>query len=157
MAGRLTMHHGTMTEPSGPAFSQLSLVVGDMNAALAFYRRLGLRAEATPDAKHASASLPGGLLIEWDTAEFAAAWDSGSRGATGGSAVLGFAVPSRQAVDDLYAELTADGHRGRQRPYDAFWGARYAIVDDPDGNGVGLMSPADDEHRSWPPRQAPAT
>ena len=27
--------------------------------------------------------------------------------------------------------------------YDAFWGARYAIVEDPDGHTVGLMGPID--------------
>jgi catechol 2,3-dioxygenase-like lactoylglutathione lyase family enzyme len=140
------------------AFSQLNIVVSDMDATLAFYRRLGLDAEATPDGAHAEASLPGGLSIEWDSAEFARVWDSGSRGPAGGSIVLGFNVPGRQAVDDLFAELTAAGYHGRQRPYDAFWGSRYAIVDDPDGNGVGLMSPTDDEHRSssWPPDPAPA-
>jgi uncharacterized glyoxalase superfamily protein PhnB len=137
-------------------FSQLNIVVSDMEAAVTFYRRLGLDAKVTPDGVHARASLPGGLSIEWDTAEFAALWDSGSRGPDGGSIVLGFSVSTRQAVDDLYAELTSAGYHGRQRPYDAFFGARYAIVDDPGGNGVGLMSPIDDEHRCWPPTQAPA-
>jgi uncharacterized glyoxalase superfamily protein PhnB len=131
-------------------FSQLNLVVSDMDDALAFYRRLGLDPRVTPDGAHADASLPGGLTIEWDSAEFAAIWDSGSRGPLTGSIVLGFDVPTRQAVDEKYAELTAAGYPGRQRPYDAFWGSRYAIVDDPDGNGVGLMSPKDDEHRSAP-------
>ncbi len=136
-------------------FSQFNIVVRSMDASLDFYRHLGLDPKATPDGVHADASLPGGLTMEWDSPEFAALWDSGSRGPAGG-VVLGFNVASRQAVDDLYAELTASGYHGRQRPYDAFWGARYAIVDDPDGNGVGLMSPVDDEHRSWPPTQAPA-
>jgi uncharacterized glyoxalase superfamily protein PhnB len=137
-------------------FSQLNIVVSDMDAALKFYRHLGLDAKADPEGAHANASLPGGVRIDWDSAEFAATWDSGSRGPVGGGIVLGFDVPTRQAVDELYAELTAAGYHGRQRPYDAFWGSRYAIVDDPDGNGVGLMSPADDEHRSWPPTPAPA-
>ena len=35
-------------------------------------------------------------------------------------------------------------------PIDAFWGARYAVVNDPDGNHVGIMSPSDEEHRSVP-------
>jgi hypothetical protein len=39
--------------------------------------------------------------------------------------------------------LTAAGYAGPQPPYDAFWGARYAIVQDPDDNDVGLMSPID--------------
>jgi catechol 2,3-dioxygenase-like lactoylglutathione lyase family enzyme len=138
------------------AFSQLNIVVSDMDATLRFYRRLGLDPEATPDGAHAEASLPGGLSIEWDGAEFAKVWDSGSRGPVGGSIVLGFNVATRQAVDDLYSELTTAGYHGRQPPYDIFFGARYAIVDDPDGNGVGLMSPIADERRYWPPAPPPA-
>jgi uncharacterized glyoxalase superfamily protein PhnB len=106
---------------------------------------------------HASARLPGGIQLEWDTEEFAAQWDSASRGAIGGATVLGFSVRSLQAVDDLWAELTAAGYRGHQPPYDASWGSRYAIVDDPDGNAVGLMSPPAPEHKYWPPGQAPAS
>jgi hypothetical protein len=40
--------------------------------------------------------------------------------------------------------------------FDAFWGARYAIVADPDGNDVGLMSPIDESRRTWPPEESPA-
>ena len=138
-------------------FSQLNLVTRDLAASLAFYRHLGLTAEAAPDGIHASARPPGGPAIEWDTEQFAAQWDSGSRGATGGATVLGFSVPTRQSVDELYAELTSGGYRGHQQPYDACWGSRYAIVDDPDGNPVGLMSPRSPELQHWPPRQAPAT
>ena len=58
---------------------------------------------------------------------------------------------SRDAVDERYAELVAAGHPGRQPPYDTFWGARYAVVEDPDGNPVGLMSPVDPARRSAPP------
>ncbi|MEZ0293214.1 MAG: VOC family protein [Solirubrobacteraceae bacterium] len=64
-------------------------------------------------------------------------------------------APTRDAVDALHADLTAAGHPSRQRPYDAFWGARYAIVEDPDGNPVGLMSPSDDARRHWPPEPPP--
>ena len=43
----------------------------------------------------------------------------------------------------LKTRLIAAGHTALQPPYDAFWGARYAIVEDPDGNAVGLMGPID--------------
>jgi hypothetical protein len=33
---------------------------------------------------------------------------------------------------------------------DAFFGARYAVVLDPDGNAVGLMGPTDPAARSMP-------
>ena len=48
---------------------------------------------------------------------------------------------TRDDVDARYADLTGAGYTGIQSPFDAFWGARYAIVADPDGTHVGLMSP----------------
>ena len=66
-------------------------------------------------------------------------------------------MASRDEVDEIYAELVAASYPGRQPPYDAFWGSRYAIVEDPDRNPVGLMSPIDDERRSWPPSAPPAS
>jgi uncharacterized glyoxalase superfamily protein PhnB len=69
--------------------------------------------------------------------------------------VIGFGVASREEVDRRCADLAAAGYRVQQRPYDAFWGARYSVVEDPDGNPVGLMSPIDPKRRSWPPEPAP--
>ena len=65
--------------------------------------------------------------------------------------MIGFRLASREAVDELHARLVAEGYRSRQEPYDTFWGARYAIVADPDGRDVGLMSPSDPARRSAPP------
>jgi len=48
--------------------------------------------------------------------------------------------------------MTGAGHRGLREPHDAFWGARYAILEDPDGIAVGLMSPVSDDKRSAPPQ-----
>ena len=140
---------------SQPLLNQLNLVVRDMAATVGFYQSLGLVIDAEPAAHHVAVQLPNGVLVEFDTTEFVGAWDSGWSGGTGGSVVLGFALSTRQAVDDTYASLTSAGHRGHQRPYDGFWGARYAIVEDPDGNSVGLMSPVDDACRYWPPTPPP--
>jgi hypothetical protein len=46
-------------------------------------------------------------------------------------------------------------YQGRQPPYDTFWGARYAVLADPDGNDVGIMSPVDESRRFWPPKESP--
>jgi catechol 2,3-dioxygenase-like lactoylglutathione lyase family enzyme len=62
---------------------------------------------------------------------------------------------NEEALRPATDELTAAGHRAHQPPYDAFWGARYAIVDDPDGHPVGLMSPVDERRKSWPPAPPP--
>jgi DnaK suppressor protein len=92
-------------------------------------------------------TFPNGMSMDLDSVGFVPIWDSAWKGATGGSTVLGFSVASGEAVDDLYATLTQDGYAGRQAPYDAFFGARYAMVEDPDGNPVGLMSPIDPGRR----------
>jgi hypothetical protein len=50
-----------------------------------------------------------------------------------------------------HSELVRLNHPSLQPPYDAFWGARYAIVEDPNGIAVGIMSPVSDEYKSPPP------
>jgi uncharacterized glyoxalase superfamily protein PhnB len=95
--------------------------------------------------------MPSGVRVEFDNYEMVSVWHQDWRETEGlGRIVLGFSMPSREAVDARYAELVAAGHRGRQPPHDAFWGSRYAIVHDPDGNDIGLMSPPDAKHRFTP-------
>ena len=137
----------------------LNLVVADMTASAEFYRRLGVAAAAgaEPSGGHLQLRMPGGFSLELDTAESARLWHAGWRSdpATG-RVVIGFSLPTRQDVDHRYAELTAAGYTGRQPPFDAFWGARYAIVADPDGNDVGLMSPIEESRRGRPSAESPA-
>jgi catechol 2,3-dioxygenase-like lactoylglutathione lyase family enzyme len=133
-----------------PILDQLNLVVSDMQATVTFYRRLGLDipdTDAAFQAHHRSARMPSGLDLDFDSAEFAGHWDVGLHAAR---AIIGFKVSSRERVDELYSQLTGFGYVGQQPPYDAFWGARYAVVEDPDGNPVGIMSPVDPDLRSSP-------
>lgn len=113
--------------------------VRDMAATLAFYRRLALQIHARPDwvAHHVEVELPNGFTLEFDSVEMPQSYDAGWAGRSPGtSGVLDFSLPTRDTVDALHAEMTDAGHPGCQEPYDepydAFWGARYAIVEDPD-------------------------
>ena len=54
---------------------------------------------------------------------------------------LAFRCDDPAEVDKVYAELTAAWYHGHQQPWDAFWGQRYAVVHDPDGNAVDLFAP----------------
>jgi len=133
---------------SEPQPDQFNLVVSDMEASVAFYRMLGLTIPDTEpewQGHHRSAQLAHGIDIDLDSAEFARHWN---RGWHGGMGVLGFRVESRATVDEIYRNLVGAGYRGQQEPYDAFWGARYDVVEDPDGNAVGIMSPVDTALRS---------
>jgi catechol 2,3-dioxygenase-like lactoylglutathione lyase family enzyme len=142
-----------------PDLHMLNVVVRDMAASLDFYRRLGIAVPGPeePAGAHLRLKMPGGLSLELDTAESARLWHAGWRADPASTrVVIGFLLPTRQAVDDRYTELTSAGYRGRQPPFDAFWGARWAIVADPDGNDVGLMSPVEESRRTSPPLQSPA-
>lgn len=88
-----------------------------------------------------------------DSARFAQVWNTGWRGRTdlSGRVFLNFRLSSRADVDARYAALRDAGYRGLQPPTDAFWGARFAAIEDPQGVGVGLQSPPDDALRSAPP------
>ena len=59
---------------------------------------------------------------------------------------------AKQTVD----RAAAAGARITRPVEEMFWGARYAIVEDPDGNSIGLMSPVDKARKFWPPRTPPS-
>src|SRR5690348_7287918 len=110
-----------------PGFNQLNLAVKNMGATLAFYQKLGLVFDGGDDEIHVRAVFPNGFSLEFDTAELVRQYDAHPQEGAGG-VILGFSLPSREAVDTLYAEMVGAGYRGHQTPYDAFWGARYAII-----------------------------
>jgi hypothetical protein len=115
----------SVSSDSPPDLHMLNAVVRDMAASPDFYRRLGIAVPASGDAAGAPVQLkmPGGFSLELDTAESARLWHAGWRAdPASAKVVLGFIPPARQDVDDRYAELTSAGYRGRQPPFDAFWG-----------------------------------
>ncbi|MFF9915744.1 VOC family protein [Streptomyces sp. NPDC013457] len=128
-----------------PRLDVIGLVVSDMAASLAFYRRLGLDIPADADtAPHVEAALPGGMRIAWDTEEVIASFDAGWTRPEGGDRMgLAFLCGSPGEVDATYESLVAAGYRGHLKPWDAVWGQRYAVVLDPDGCGVSLFAQAD--------------
>jgi len=125
-----------------PRFDLIGLVVADMGASLAFYRRLGLDIPADGDAEpHVEAALPGGLRFAWDTVATVRSFMPEWTKPTGGNAVgLAFLCDSPADVDKTHADLVAAGYQSHKEPWDAFWGQRYATVEDPDGNAVDLFA-----------------
>jgi catechol 2,3-dioxygenase-like lactoylglutathione lyase family enzyme len=125
-----------------PTLNAIGIVVADMGRSLAFYRRLGLDIPATADTEpHVEATLPGGLRLLFDSADTVRSFDPEWTPAQGGPGTgLAFACDSPAEVDQVYAELVQAGYEGHKEPWDAPWGQRYAMLHDPDGNGVDLFA-----------------
>ena len=130
-------------------FEGVHIITRDVAGAAAFYERMGVglsRMGDEWDDHHRNSE-----GVDVDSATFTTrVWDPGWPSDTAG-VVLSFRCDSRDEVDALHDEQVAAGARSMHAPHDAFWGARYAIVTDPDGNHVGFMSPSDDARRSRPP------
>lgn len=136
----------------------LNLIARDVEETLAFYQKLGVdipesvvwRTDSGPH--HVDLQTPGGMGLDFDSEKLAGAYNAGWKpDAAGARTLIGFRVETRETVDERYADLVGAGYNGLQPPYDTFWGARYAIVEDPDGRQVGIMSPVDPEKRGVPP------
>lgn len=138
-------------------FEKINLVTEDMEAAIEFYRGLGL---TIPDeaiwrtesgAHHAEVRDPSGLRMAFDSValarHYAGAWPGH---AVHPGSLIGLRLDSREAVDRAFAWAVGAGAPAVREPHDTFWGSRYAIVGDPDGRLVGLMTEPDPD-RSGPP------
>jgi catechol 2,3-dioxygenase-like lactoylglutathione lyase family enzyme len=133
----------TRSEEMKARLDLIGIVVKDMGRSLAFYRELGLDVPEDADGQpHVEATLPGGLRLAWDTVEtirsFLPDWQPPSGGQRIG---LAFLLDSPADVDAAYERLVSLGYDGHKEPWDAPWGQRYALVRDPDGNGVDLFCP----------------
>jgi catechol 2,3-dioxygenase-like lactoylglutathione lyase family enzyme len=126
-----------------PRLALVELVVSDMAASLAFYSRLGLEfPPGSETAPHVDIDLGGGLRLALDTEDTIRSFDASWTPPTGGHrSALAFACDSPDDVDATYASLVDAGYHGQLKPWDAFWGMRYATVHDPDGASVDLFAP----------------
>ncbi|GAB4585874.1 VOC family protein [Nocardia sp. IFM 10818] len=120
----------------------IGIVVCDMAAAIGFYERLGVEfGEGAAGEPHVEAQVGGGMRLAFDTEEtirsFHPEWSAG-RG--GGRIGLAFQCADPRGVDAKFEELVGAGYRAELKPFDAFWGQRYATVLDPDGNSVDLFA-----------------
>ncbi len=123
-----------------PQLNAVGIVVSDMARSIGFYRLLGVDIPETPDEGHVDASLPNGVRLLLDTEEVVRSFRPEWTRERGNQLGLAFECESSAEVDELYAHVTAAGFHGEKAPWDAFWGQRYAQLQDPDGVPVDLYA-----------------
>jgi catechol 2,3-dioxygenase-like lactoylglutathione lyase family enzyme len=123
-----------------PELNAIGIVVSDMARSIGFYRALGLDVPETPGEGHVDTFLPNGVRFMLDTEETVRSFRPDWTRESGNQLGLAFECGSAAEVDETYARLTAAGHQGEKPPWDAFWGQRYAQLQDPDGVPVDLYA-----------------
>ncbi len=119
----------------------VGFVIKDMAASLKFYRLLGLEIPAGAEAEDHVECKFNGYRMAWDTVDLVKSFNPDwLDNPTGNKMGMAFLCDNPAEVDALYHKLVAAGYQGKE-PWDAFWGQRYAIVDDPDGNHIDLFAP----------------
>ncbi|MCX6047100.1 MAG: VOC family protein [Chloroflexi bacterium] len=120
----------------------IGIVVHNMEAALRFYRLLGMEIPAGVEAEdHVECITASGYRVAWDTVTLIKSLDPNWVEPVGHGMSLAFKCSRPAEVDQRYQELVEAGYPGRKAPWDAFWGQRYAQIQDPDGNLVDLFAP----------------
>lgn len=125
-----------------PQLDMIGIVTADMAASLAFYRHLGLDIPTDADTQpHVEVATPGGLRLAWDTVDTIRSFDPTYDQPSGSPRIgLAFRLETPSDVDATYRRVVDAGYEGHLAPWDAFWGQRYAVIHDPDGNSVDLFA-----------------
>lgn len=121
-----------------PQLNAFGIVASDLERSRAFYRLLGIEVAEGDD--HVEATLPNGMRLMLDTESVIRSFRPDWQRETGNQLALAFECASPAEVDEIYARVVDAGFRGEKEPWDAFWGQRYAQLQDPDGVSVDLYA-----------------
>jgi catechol 2,3-dioxygenase-like lactoylglutathione lyase family enzyme len=125
-----------------PQLNAIGVVASDLARSIRFYRLLGLDVPETPEEGHIDTFLPNGVRFMLDSEDVVRSFRPDWERTTGNQVALALECASPAEVDELYERVTAAGFAGAKEPWDAFWGQRYAQLEDPDGVPVDLYAPS---------------
>ena len=123
-----------------PELNAIGIVVSEMEQSIRFYRSLGLDVPETPGEGHVDTFLPNGVRFMLDTEETVRSFRPDWSRQTGNQLGLALECASPAEVDEVFARVTGAGFHGEKEPWDAFWGQRYAQLQDPNGVPVDLYA-----------------
>jgi catechol 2,3-dioxygenase-like lactoylglutathione lyase family enzyme len=130
----------SVTVESMPQLNAIGIVASDMGRSISFYRLLGVDVPETPGEGHVDTFLPNGVRFMLDTEDVIRSFRPEWKRETGNQLALAFECSSPSEVDEVYRRAVDAGFHGEKEPWDAFWGQRYAQLQDPDGVGVDLYA-----------------
>ncbi len=113
----------------------------DITNSVRFYEILGFKfPEFKPDEDHLEPiTAPGEMRLMIDSKKLLTEL-LGKEPSPANHSAFALEYSSAAEVDEIAAKVKAAGFKVQKEPWDAFWGQRYAIVADPDGQLVDLFA-----------------
>ncbi|WP_314061719.1 VOC family protein [uncultured Vagococcus sp.] len=117
----------------------VGIVVSDMAKAIEFYEVLGFKVIGDP--KQAYVELTNqGVRISLNTRDMIAGIYGFVPESQGDKIELAFLCETPAEVNEVTAAIKLAGYEVFKEPWDAFWGQRYVIIKDLDGNLLSLFA-----------------
>jgi uncharacterized protein len=113
--------------------SLVTLGVGDLERARAFYEAMGWSTGADPGDDVVFFKTPGCIVALWDRAKLAEDSAVSDPGGWGGI-TLAYNVRSPEEVDAVLAQADAAGGRVTRSGAETFWGGYSGVFEDPEGH-----------------------
>jgi len=113
--------------------SLVTLGVGDLKRARAFYEGLGWTTRAEPDDDVVFFQAGGMVVALWDRAKLAEDSEVSDGGGWGG-VTLAYNTRSNEEVDEVIEQARAAGATIGREPGETFWGGYSAVFIDPEGH-----------------------
>lgn len=117
----------------------VGIITKDMPGAIEFYETLGFQTVAMESSDYVELQHEG-VRISLNTAKMVASIYGYEPKTVGDTVELAFLCESVEDVDHTYFKMIDAGYESFRKPWDTFWGQRYAIIKDIDGNLLSLFA-----------------
>lgn len=112
----------------------------DLNTTVTFYRLLGFTFEEfKADEQHVESTNEGGVKLMIDSHDLMVTL-IGEEPKPGNHSAFAVQYDSVTEVDETVKKVASAGFTVVKPAWDAFWGQRYAVVEDPDGYKIDLYA-----------------
>ncbi len=117
----------------------VGIIVSEMSKAITFYETLGFTVVGDPNQAYVELNNQG-VRISLNTQEMIEGIYGFPPASQGEQIELAFLCDGPADVNQVVAKMKEAGYEVFKEPWDAFWGQRYAIIKDLDGNLLSLFA-----------------
>jgi len=118
----------------------IGIISSDIKKSTGFYKVLGVNLSEAGSPDHYAGTTPSGVRLMVDSVDLMKSINPDWKMPIGSGVILCFKQESPQKVDEIFSKIVNSGFEQVKEPWDAFWGQRYCVIEDPDGYKIDLYA-----------------